>query len=474
MPEQVGVVIVGSGTAGLSALREVRRATDDFLVVNDGDWGTTCAARGCMPSKALIEIANAYHRRTAFEAFGIRGDESLSIDVPAALARVRRLRDGFTEGPRAVPGELGDRALAGRARLRGPDRVVVGSREIGARRIILAPGSRPVVPAAWERFGDRVLTTDTLFEQADLPGRIAVVGLGAIGVEMAQALSRLGVEVAGFDAIEGIAGLSDPEVTAALRGALVREFPLHLGSPAELTEGEAGGIVVQSEAGSFTADVVLAALGRRPNVDGLGLDTLGVPLDDKGLPPVDPTTLQVGDLPVWLVGDANGQSAVLHEAADEGHIAGRNATAEHVSSYCRRTGLAVVFSSPGVARVGAPWADLDRASTAVGAADFSRQPRARTAERADGVLRIYADKTSGRLTGSEMCVPGAEHLAHLLALAMYRELTVTELLGTPFYHPVLEEGLRSALRDVSRRIEGPAGDQDDLSECAEPGLRVPA
>lgn len=474
MPEHVEVVIVGSGTAGLSALREVRRSTDDFLVVNEGDWGTTCAARGCMPSKALIEIANAYHRRGAFEAFGIGGAEGLTIDIPAALARVRRLRDGFTEGPRAVPGELGDRAISGRARLEGPDRVVVGSREIEARRIILAPGSRPVVPGAWERFGDRILTTDTLFEQNDLPGRIAVVGLGAIGVEMAQALSRLGVDVAGFDAVEAVAGLSDPEVTTALREALRREFPVYLGSPAELSEGEDGRIVVRSEAGSFTADAVLAALGRRPNVDDLGLDTLGVRLDDRGLPPVDPTTLQVGDLPVWLVGDANGHLAILHEAADEGHIAGRNAMAEDVSGYCRRTGLAVVFCSPGVARVGSSWAELDPASTVVGAADFSRQPRARTAERADGVLRVYADKESGRLTGSEMCVPDAEHLAHLLALAMHRELKVHELLGMPFYHPVLEEGLRTALRDLSRRIESPGGRKGDLAECAEPGLRVPA
>ncbi|MEX2467869.1 MAG: dihydrolipoyl dehydrogenase [Gemmatimonadota bacterium] len=471
MADHVDVIIIGSGTAGLSALREVRRATDDFLMINDGDWGTTCAARGCMPSKALIEIANAFHRRHDFAAFGIDGADAVTLDVPAALARVRRLRDGFTKSPRAVPGELGERAVSGRARLLGPDRVRVDGREIVARRIILAPGSRPVVPEAWKRFGDRMLTTDTLFEQPDLPGRIAVVGLGAIGVEMAQALSRLGLEVVGFDALDEMAGLTDPEVALAFRASIEREFPVHLGAPADLTDLD-GAITVSGADGSFTADAVLAAMGRRPNIDDIGLDTLGVDLDERGMPPVDPTTLQIGDLPVWLVGDANGHLAVLHEAADEGHIAGRNAMAETPTEYCRRTGLAIVFSSPGVARVGARLGDLDPDATAIGSADFSQQARAKTAERAEGLLRIYADKTSGRLTGSEMCIPGAEHLSHLLALAIHRELTVHDLLEMPFYHPVLEEGLRGALRDLARAV--PSGGGSDLVDCPEPGLRVPA
>jgi len=471
MTDRTDVVIVGAGTAGISALREVRKATDDFLIIDGGDWGTTCAARGCMPSKALIEIANAFHRRHAFAAFGVHGADALTVDVPAALARVRRLRDGFTAGPRRIPEELGPKALSGRARLAGPGRVRVEGREIRAERIILAPGSRPVVPAAWAQFGERILTTDTLFEQEDLPARIAVVGLGAIGVEMAQALSRLGVEVAGFDAIDGVAGLTDPDVTAAFLEALRGEFPIHLGAPAELTEST-DGLVVESTSGRFTADAVLVAMGRRPNLDDIGLETLGVPLDERGMPPVDPTTLQIEGVPVWLAGDANGDRAILHEAADEGHIAGRNATADAPSAYCRRVGLAIVFSSPGVARVGARFADLDPASTAVGTADFRRQARARTAERAAGLMRIYADEHTGRLTGAEMCVPGAEHMAHLLALALHKEVTVHDLLGMPFYHPVLEEGLRGALRDLARQV--PGGGDSDLAGCSEPGTTVPA
>jgi dihydrolipoamide dehydrogenase len=467
MLKHAGVVIIGSGTAGLSALREVQRKTHDFVLINAGDWGTTCAARGCMPSKALIEAANAFHRRHDFAAFGLKGAEGVSADIPAVLARVRRLRDDFVKGPEAVPGQLGKRAISGRARLLGPDRVVVEGHEISARRIILAPGSRPLVPKQWARFGDRILTTDTLFEQTDLPRRIAVIGMGAIGIEMAQALSRLGVEVAGFDAVEGLAGLTDVEVTEVLRTAIVREFPLYLGAAAELTDGN-GCITVTSARGSFSADAVLVAIGRRPNIDDIGLETLGVDLDEKGMPRVDPTTLQIGDTPVFLAGDANAFLGLLHEAADEGHIAGRNAVTDVPKAYCRRTEMAIVFASPAVARVGKRLADLDRDTTAIGSADFSRQGRARTAERAEGLLRIYADKHSAKLSGAEMCVPAAEHMAHLLVLAMQQALTVHDMLAMPFYHPVLEEGLRSALRDLARQVPGGGG--SDLSDCPQLGI----
>ena len=163
MAKHVDVIIIGSGTAGLSALREVRKKTGDFLLVNDGSWGTTCAATGCMPSKALVEAANAFHRRHDFEAFGLSGAESVLVDIPAVLARVRRLRDDFVKGPEKVRDDLGPRAISGRASLLGPDRVAVEGREIAARRIILATGSRPVVPRDWARFGDQILTTDNLF-----------------------------------------------------------------------------------------------------------------------------------------------------------------------------------------------------------------------------------------------------------------------------------------------------------------------
>ena len=460
---QTDTIIVGAGTAGLSALREVRRYTDDFLLVNDGYWGTTCAANGCMPSKALIEAANAFHRRDAMDSFGIRGTEALHADIPAVLAHVRKLRDSFVAGPESVPSTLGDRAISGRARLLGPDCIAVNDHEIKARVIILAPGSQPIVPRDWAKFGDRILTTDTLFEQTDLPRRIAVIGMGAIGVEIAQALARLGITVAGFDAADGLAGIDDAKVLGAFHALLEREISLHLGAPAEL-EAQNKALRVTGAGDPFEADAVLAAMGRRPNIDDLGLDALGVPLDDDGLPNLDPTTLRIGDLPVFLAGDANAYRALQHEAADDGHIAGRNAAPDAVAqSHCRRTPLSIVFASPQVARVGMPLSALPVGQIVSAEADFSRQGRARINGQAEGVLRIHAETPGGKILGAEMCAPAAEHLAHLLALAIERGLTVSEMLAMPFYHPVLEEGLRGALRHLQKDLPVAAG--SDLSGC---------
>ncbi|WP_299164213.1 FAD-dependent oxidoreductase, partial [Accumulibacter sp.] len=235
MDKTLDVIIIGAGSAGLAALREVHKRSESFLLINDGAYGTTCARVGCMPSKALIEAANAFHRRHSFDAFGIRGAAALSVDVPAVLRRVRALRDDFVAGTLAATDELGERSLAGRARLLDAQTVAVGERRYHARRIVIASGSQPVIPDAWRAFGDRIVTTDTLFELETLPRRMAVVGLGAIGIEIAQALSRLGVEVTGFGANPRLAGLSDEAVDLALRELLDKEFAFHTSASAELS-----------------------------------------------------------------------------------------------------------------------------------------------------------------------------------------------------------------------------------------------
>ena len=491
MSQPLDTLIIGAGTAGLAALREVRKRTDRYLIVNEGPWGTTCARVGCMPSKALIEAANAFHRRHAFETFGLRGAEGLIADIAAVLQRVRALRDQFVAGALQATDTLGAARMAGRATVLGPNAVDIDGTPYATRSIIIATGSRPRVPDAWLAFGDRILTTDTLFEQPTLGPRVAVIGMGVIGVEIAQALARLGIEVAAFTTGNTLAGLKDPALNAELAAVLKQEMLLHTGAPAELREVP-GGIEVSSGPNRVVVDQVIAAMGRVPNIEHLGLETLGVPLDKRGMPAVNPQTQQIGDLPVFLAGDANAQVPLLHEAADEGHIAGINAmacaltpaaapaaapaaipTPPTPTRFQRRTPLAIVFCDPQVAMVGKRLADLDSAHTVTGTVRFTNQGRARAAQRNRGALHVYADRATGRLQGAEMCAPAAEHLAHLLALAVQQKLTVHDLLGMPFYHPVLEEGLRTALRDAARQLADAANaPESDLASC--PALGVPA
>lgn len=469
MTQTHDVIIIGAGTAGLAALREVRKRTESFLIVNDGAYGTTCARVGCMPSKALIEAARAFRSRESFSAFGIGGAEHLTVDVPAVLRRVRGLRDRFVSGVVKATDELGERSIAGRARFIAPDSIVVDGVTHRAKRIVLATGSKPIVPKPWETFGSRVQTSDSLFENEDLPRRIAVIGLGAIGVELAQALAQLGLEVSAFSTNDRFAGLTDPEARGALDRRLRSEFTIHVGEPAQLDDSN-GKLRVRSGEMQAEVELVIAAMGRRPNVSDIGLEGLGVALDERGQPPVDRTTLQIGELPVFLAGDANGDAMILHEAADEGHIAGINACREEPRCFARRTPLGIVFSEPDSAFVGKRWSELDRESTIVGRFDFARQGRARTAERNEGIVAVYADKQSGSLLGAELCAPDGEHLAHLIALAIDRGLTVRDFLRFPFYHPVTEEGLRSALRELSQQL--PEADESDLAACS--GLDIEA
>jgi dihydrolipoamide dehydrogenase len=231
------------------------------------------------------------------------------------------------------------------------------------------------------------------------------------------------------------------------------EFVVHLGQPVEIV---AAGDALRVTGGDreATVDAVLAALGRAPNVAGLGLDLLGLELDRHGLPPFDPHTMQVADLPIYIAGDVDADRVVMHEASDEGFIAAWNAL-HGPTRFRRRTPLAIAFTDPEIATVGLPYTSLPE-GTVSASHDFSRQSRALAMRSAAGMLKVYAEPGSGRLLGAELMTPHGEHLAHLLALAIEHELSVAEVLMMPVYHPVLEEGLRSALRSLARKAYGEA------------------
>ncbi len=458
------VIIMGAGSAGLSALREVRKRTDNFLLINDGPWGTVCARVGCMPSKLLIEAANAFHRRFSLDEFGISGAEQLKLDRRRVLQRVRKLRDDFVSSTLKTTDELGGHVISGRARILSPNQVTVNGEKFYTRKIIIATGSRPVVPDGWQNLGKRLLTTDTLFEQDNLPGRMAVIGTGPVGLEMAQALSRLGIQVTSFGTNGMIGGLSDPLINQTAVTLLSGEFPLYLGEKADVvSNSDSGAITVRAGDTAVEVDSVLAALGRRPNIDDIGLETLGIPLDNQGLSSVDPSTLQIADLPVFLAGDVNQYLPLLHEAADDGHIAGLNAVKEELICFQRRTPLIIVFSDPNIAIVGKSFRTLAHENIQIGEVSFDNQGRARSAQRNRGALRVYAEASNGRLLGAEMCAPAGEHFGHLLALAIGQSLNVWDLLRMPFYHPVLEEGLRTALRNLASKF--PTRNESDLAAC---------
>lgn len=453
---EVDVAIIGAGSAGLYALSKVRPSGKSWVLINGGHTGTTCARVGCMPSKAVIQVAEDFQRRGVFGRQGIHGSRSLKLDIHDAMEHVRDLRDTFVDRVEANSTDKMDAEhfIPQYARFLEPQLLELeDGRRIRAGRIIIATGSRPIVPEAWQAFGDRVLTTDNFFEQINLPAAMAVIGLGVIGLEIGQAMSRMGVEVTGFDQLKTIGGAEDPDVSKVAVEAIGKEFPMWLGEPAQVTQERNGLLRVSAGEKSVIVDKILVSLGRTPNLERLNLQALGVGVSSRGMPPYNPTTMQIANLPVFIAGDANGIRNLLHEAGDEGRIAGYNATADQIIAFRRKTPLRITFCDPNICQVGTSWSRLKHEETAVGEVNFAPVGRALIMGKNKGLLRVYAERKTGRLLGAEMACVKGENLAHLLAWCIQQELSVGQLLQMPFYHPVIEEALQAALYDLYAKVE---------------------
>jgi dihydrolipoamide dehydrogenase len=464
---KVDVAIIGAGTAGQSAAREVSKVTERFVLVDDEVRGTTCAYAGCMPSKVLIQVSADFERRKVLEAEGITGGRRLKVDGARVMSHVRELRDGFASANRKGLTKLGDRLIKGRARLVEPDLVEVGSTRVRANGVVLAAGSSPIVPGPWQELSDRLITTESLFELQKLPARMGVVGLGPVGVEMGQALARLGVEVYGFEMTETVAGLTDPVARKAAVEELEKDMSMTLGAPAELSD-HSEGVAIRASGRQTVVDAVLVTMGRRPNTAGLGLEEIGAPIEKDGSLVYDPTTCKVEGLPIYVAGDFTGSRPILHEASDEGRIAGFNSVRKKDHCFERRVATSIVFCDPNIAMVGRTHSELDESEVAVGEMDFSKQNRGRIMMDARGVARIYASKSDGRLVGAELVIPQGEHIAHLLSWALGQRLSVFDLLSQVFYHPTLEEGLRRAIRDAAKKtgLERPPAELAICDSCS--------
>ncbi len=462
----VEVAIIGAGTAGMAAYREVRKNIDRVALIEGGPFGTTCARVGCMPSKLLIAPADARHRLSALPAFGIHSDAG-KVDGVAVMRRVREERDRFVGFVKdAVEGFDQAHIVRAHAMFEDPHTLRLSEasegtkpafKRIRAGRIVIATGSRPWIPASLRPAGDRLVVNDDVFDWLDLPRSVAVFGAGVIGLELGQALHRLGVHVHLFGRGGGIAGLGDPVVRDVARRIIGAEMPISLDASDVRIERACkgdGDVVVyftddDGSARSERFDYLLAATGRIPNVDKLGLPKTGLALDTRGVPVFDPQSMQAGNSHIFIAGDAGNDMPVLHEAADEGHLAGRNAASfPAVYKHTRRTSLGIVFCDPQAAFAGQRHAQLikDRVDFATGEVSFQDQGRARVMLVNQGLLRVYAEQGSGLLLGAEMFGPDSEHLAHLLAWVIQMRMTVEQVLDMPFYHPVIEEGLRTALR----------------------------
>ena len=458
---EVDVAIIGAGTAGLAAYRSVLEHTGRLVLIEGGPHGTTCARVGCMPSKLLIAAAEAAHAVRDAPVFGIEAGPP-RIDGQAVMARVRVLRDYFVGSVLEVVEDFPpEHRMDGDARFVDDHHLQVGEDvTVEAGRIVIAAGSRPAYSSFLGQAGDLLLTSDDVFEWQGLPESVVVYGGGIIGLELGQALHRLGVRMRLFGKGGAVGPLSDPEVRDYAARTFAAEF--HFGPDAQVRAVRRRGgqveVTFEDEGGGERTerfDRLLAATGRRPNVDRLGLENTTLELDDTGVPLFDRFTGQCGGSHIFIAGDVNNEVPLLHEAADEGKIAGDNAGRyPDVRAQTRRAPLGIVFCDPQIATAGRSYRDLqaEQVDYAIGEVSFEDQGRSRVINENRGLLRLYGAHGTGLFLGAEMIGPAAEHVGHLLAWAAQQGLSVHEMLALPYYHPVVEEGVRTGLRALSREL----------------------
>lgn len=474
---QADVVILGGGTAGMGAFRAARRHTDSVYLIEDHHFGTTCARVGCMPSKLLIAAAEARHHALHTAPFGVHVDGEVRVDGREVMNRVKSERDRFVgfvlESVEEFPAE---HRILGKARFVDAHTVEVDAHtRISFKRAVIATGSRPVIIPAWQSLGDKLIINDDVFSWDTLPESVAVFGPGVIGLELGQALHRLGVRVSLFGIGGGLGGISDPVVLEKAVEIFGAELDMHLDAKTEVSLRDGRVHVAYSENGQngeADFDYLLAAVGRVPNTDQIGLENLEIERDGRGVPVANRHTMQTSLPHIFIAGDASNQLPLLHEASDQGVIAGNNAGAyPEIKRGLRRSMIGVIFSSPQIMSVGARLRDLENQyahkpnCVISGEVSFSNQGRSRVMLVNQGHLRVYAEQGSGRFLGAEMIGPAAEHIAHLLAWAHQAEMTIPQMLDMPFYHPVIEEGVRTALRDVNAKLKISESVYCECCEC---------
>ncbi|MCG6202116.1 dihydrolipoyl dehydrogenase [Psychromonas antarctica] len=476
---KVDIAVIGGGTAGLAAYRAAKAKNDSVVLIEGMQFGTTCARVGCMPSKLLIAASEAAHNAAHTSPFGVFVEGEIRIDGHKVMQRVRDERDRFVgfviDAVEDIPAQ--DK-LIGNATFISETQLQIGDHTLlEAQRVVIATGSRASYPAVWNELGDRLIINDDLFNWTDLPESIAVFGPGVIGLELGQSLHRLGVKVWMFGMGGQVGPFTDPQVMAYAQKTFSDEFYLDADAKVKNMVRKGAGVEItyldkQQVEQVIEVEYVLAATGRRPNIDNLGLENIEIENDDRGVPIADPFTMQTSVPSIFIAGDASNQIPLLHEAADQGKIAGNNAAVyPNIRVGLRRSSIAAVFTDPQLAMVGLSHKQVSAKYTGcncfeTGTVSFEGQGRSRVILKNKGILNVYGEHGTGRFLGAEMIGPQAEHLAHLLAWAHQNRMTISQMLDMPFYHPVIEEGVRTALRDLNAKLRLGS---EMLNECLECG-----
>ena len=457
------LLVIGSGGAGMAAAIRASELGATVAIVEGAEVvGGTCVNVGCIPSKFLVEAAHHIHTaRTGFPGIAPCNPQ---VAWAGVMGRKREIIDSLRQDKylSVLDAYEGVSLLRGKAELEGGRRVRVGEREVSARKIVIATGTRPAMPAIKGLQEAGVLDSTTAMELETLPESMVVIGGGAIGLELGQAFARFGVRVVVVEAMGRILPNEDPDVSTALEAALRSEgIEVHTGVSVRRVERGAAGYVLHVQDGSLEgklqADQVLVATGRRPNTEGLGLEAAGIDTDQWGFIVVD-EHMRTSNPDVFAAGDVVGGPGFVYVAALGGGIAAQAALSETTGEEPIAIELAatprITFTDPQVASVGMTEEDARTAglSPKVTSLALAHLPRAIVSGRTSGVVKLVADIASDRLLGAHIVSANAGDVIGEAVLAVRFGLRVQEVVST--LHPYLTwtEGLKLAGQTFTKDV----------------------
>ncbi|MBS0364694.1 MAG: dihydrolipoyl dehydrogenase [Proteobacteria bacterium] len=466
------VIVIGGGPAGYPTA--IRAAQNGLKVACIDEWknhdgsaafGGTCLNAGCIPSKALLESTELYHRAQAeFAAHGIR-TSGVEMDVAAMQKRKSAIVRGMTQGILALFKGAGVTPLQGHGRLLRAQQVEFtpnegGKRTLSARHVVLATGSVPVELKVAPFDGTRIIDSWGALELAAVPKRLGVIGAGVIGLELGSVWRRLGAQVTVLEALPDFLAIADQQLAREALKAL-KKTGLDIRMGARVTGAAVKGKEVavtwldaqNAAAGeqSLTVDTLIVAVGRRPFTDGLLADGTGVAVDERGFIKVD-DHCRTGVEGVWAVGDVVRGPMLAHKGKEEGVmvadlIAGRygHTNYEVIPS--------VIYTAPEIAWVGLTEEQVKKSGRPykTGVFPFLASGRARAMEAAGGFAKVIADKADDTILGVHIIGPMAGELIAEAVLAMEYSASAEDLQRTIHAHPTLSEAVHEAALAADRR-----------------------
>ena len=458
-PQRFDLLILGGGMSYVGAIRAAQLGLSVGLVERDR-LGGTCLNRGCIPSKALLETADLLHRVTEQGAeFGLAGHDGISLDYPALGKRRDAVVDKHVSGVEFLMKKNRVTVLRGNGVLTGPTSVRVsggdsGDVEARADNLILATGSAPRSLPGLEPDGRLIITSDEALTRGDVPGRVTIVGAGAIGVEWASIYRDFGSEVTLVEFADRIVPLEDPDVGKELgRVFRKRGITMHVAStidPESIEKGDNDlSFAIATKDGSkrtdLTADVILVAVGRRPLTDGIGLEEIDGVEVERGYVKVD-EYMRTGVDHLYAIGDIVPGFALAHVASHEAvvaveHLAGHDPEPVRMDLMPR-----VTFCRPQIGSVGMTEEEAAAAGheVKVGSFPFRALGKATIVGEIDGFAKFVTDAGSGALLGAHIIGPHAGDLLAEPTFARLVEGTAGEIAMSVHAHPTLTEVLAEA------------------------------